>query len=266
MDDTVLYCPACGKKLPEQGSSVPLPPPPNTPYYGASIPAAFGDADKRALRNVRISAIILLVSLVLGFVLSFLYNPFGSLLGTNPARAATTFVLPSNFITFFAIAALVGLVIEGITILQLRMAFKTLSTVDRPHFKTPSTLTLLLLIALPIVVIGVVIEIAGLVPYMNTILQQQQSGQTTTPPSISGLGEFLAGAALAFIGGIIALIGFIGGVMLGVWRLGNRYDESLFKVAAIFLIIPLLDVVAPILMLIGTSHAGRKIGPPRAMP
>ena len=272
MDDSVLYCPACGAKLPVQGSSVPLPPPPNTQYYGASLPPVFGDADRKALHNVRIFAIIMLVSLGLGFVISFLYNPFSYLLVTNPAAAGATrptFSLPSNFIAYVAIGAFVGLVIEVITFLQLRMGFKTLSTVDRPHFHTPSLLTLLLLISLPIVIVGVVIEFAGLVPFFNTALQQQQSGQNaTTPASFAGLGEFFAGAALGFIGGIIAIIGFIGGVMLGVWRLGNRYDEMVFKVAAILLIIPLLDVVSPILILIGTSNAAKKIGavPPPAMP
>jgi hypothetical protein len=271
VDDNVLYCPACGKKLPElgvQGSSVPLPPPPpNSPYYGANIPPAFGDADKKALYNIKISAIILLISLVAGFSFSFLYSPFSYLFLANPATVGSihpTFTLASNFITLFAIAAFVGLVIELITILLLRMAFKTLSTVDRPRFKTPSLLTLLLLISLPIVIIGAIIEFAGLVPYINTVIQQQQAGQTTTPPSLSGLGEFLAGAALGGIGGIIAIIGFIGGVMLGVWRLGSRYDSAVFKVAAILFIIPLLDIASPILILIGASQASKKIAPPPA--
>jgi hypothetical protein len=273
VDDTVLYCPACGTKLPAQGtSSVPLPPPPNTPYYGANLPPVFGDADKKALHYVRIFAIIFLISLIASFAVSFLYNPFAYFLITNPATAASTrptFSFPSNFITFVAIAAFIGLIVELITFLQLRMGFKTLSTVDRPHFHTPSLLTLLLLIALPIVIVGVVIEFAGLVPYINTVIQQ--ANQTSTSPPrfpVSGLGEFLAGAALGFIGGIIAIIGFIGGVMLGVWRLGNRYDETLFKVAAILLIIPLLDIVSPILILIGTSQASKKIisAPPSAMP
>jgi hypothetical protein len=186
VDEDVLYCPACGKKLPDKTMTqggIPLPPPP--PYYGApsNAPPVFGEADTKALHKLTIFAVIILVSLVAGFAFSFLFNPFGYVLLTNPAAVRSTppsISLISNFLTYIEIGSLVALVVEIFTFLQLRSAFKTLSTVDRPRFKTPALLTLLLVIALPIAIVGLIIEFAGLIPYINTILQQQQSGQTNT--------------------------------------------------------------------------------------
>jgi Protein of unknown function (DUF973) len=242
--------------------SVPPPPPPNTPYYASNVPSIFGEADKKALRKLAIFAVLILVSLVASFALDFLSNPFSYLLRFNPATSSTTtstFTLSSNFLTYVAITALVALVFEIITFLQLRSTFKTLTTVDKPHFKTPATLTLFLIIAVPFLIVGVIIEFAGLIPFLNTI--GQQGGQTTPILPISGLGYFLTGAAIAFTGGIIALIGIIGGPILGIWRVGTRYDETTFKVAAILFIIPLVNIVTPILLLIGASQARKKISP-----
>ena len=221
----------------------------------------YGDADAKALRKLTIFAVIILVSLVVSFIISFLYNPFSRLLAirNSSSGSLSNISFGPNFLEYVAIGSLVTIVVEIFTLLQLRSAFKTLSTVDRPRFKTPAFLTLLLVIAVPIVLAGTIIEIAGLLPYMNTIFQQQQAGQTITPPPISSLGQTLAGAALAFIGGIITLIGVIGGLILGIWRMGARYAETLFKVAAILFIIPLLDVLSPILILIGVSQARKKL-------
>ena len=221
------------------------------------------------MHKLTIFAIIILASLVVSFSVTFLFNPFGYLFVTNPAAIGSTtptFAIGPNFLTYIIAWAVVTLVVEIFTFLQLRSAFKTLSAVDRPRFKTPSTLTLLLIIALPIVIVGVTIEIAGLAPFLNAVAQSQKAGQPVTTPSLSGFGEFFAGAALAFIGGIITLIGFIGGLILGIWRLGSRYDESLFKVAAILFIIPLLDVVSPILILIGARQVRNRLVARQAPP
>jgi ABC-type dipeptide/oligopeptide/nickel transport system permease subunit len=70
--------------------------------------------------------------------------------------------------------------------------------------------------------------------------------------------------ALVAIGGVLSLIGAIGGVLLGLWRVGGRYDQTILKVAAIFVIVPLLSIVSPILVIIGVSSAKGKLG--RAQP
>jgi len=54
----------------------------------------------------------------------------------------------------------------------------------------------------------------------------------------------------------------IGGQILGLWRVGTRYNETTIKVGAIFTIVPLLNIVGPILVLIGALEAkGRLVKP-----
>jgi hypothetical protein len=47
--------------------------------------------------------------------------------------------------------------------------------------------------------------------------------------------------------------------MLGLWRVGTRYNETLLKVAAIFVILPLLNIVAPILVIVGAHGAKTRL-------
>ena len=47
--------------------------------------------------------------------------------------------------------------------------------------------------------------------------------------------------------------------MLGLWRVGGRYDNTLIKVSAILLIIPGVDILVPILMLIGVWQSKNKV-------
>jgi type III secretory pathway component EscV len=71
----------------------------------------------------------------------------------------------------------------------------------------------------------------------------------TSPIACIGVVPF---AFIATAGGLLILVGMIGGLVLGL-RLGERRNETPLKTDAILTIIPLLDVVAPSLVLIATS-------------
>ena len=62
--------------------------------------------------------------------------------------------------------------------------------------------------------------------------------------------------------GIQALVGTVGGQLLGLWRVGSRYNSTIIKVGAIFVIIPLLNFVAPILILIGAYQVRGSLSKP----
>jgi len=83
------------------------------------------------------------------------------------------------------------------------------------------------------------------------------------PPSFFTLfGSLGIDSALLGLGGILTLVGLIGGQILGLWRVGTRYNETTIKVGAIFTIIPLLNIVGPILVLIGALEAKGRLAKP----
>ena len=69
----------------------------------------------------------------------------------------------------------------------------------------------------------------------------------------------LFGAVLVIIAAILLLLGDIVGIILGLWRVGVRYNNTLIKVGAIFYIIPYLDVLAPVLVFIGANSVEKKL-------
>ena len=152
------------------------------------------------------------------------------------------------------IAAMIA--IGLLAVFLLLSAFRRLSRLDRSSFSTPTTLTILLLV-------GVVTAGIGLIPLfwmLSALLSNIVQNPTTYTFAGGQVADLVAAAALIVIGGILSIIGVIGGEILGLWRVGTRYDSSVIKVSAIFIIIPYLSWVGPVLLLVGALDAKNKLG------
>ena len=97
------------------------------------------------------------------------------------------------------------------------------------------------LIGMLLITLGAVVVLATLVSAVSCA----SSGSSCVDFGSLGAGIYsiLGGALLAFIGWI--------GLLIGVYRIGKRYDSTLTKVGAILYIIPLLNIIAPILAFVG---------------
>ena len=205
-----------------------------------------------------------MVSLVTGWVAGFFL--FGSVfssvsglgLGSNPTPAEVSAALGPLFRDMtFIVPLTLGVGLVGLAFLT--SAFRDLAKVDGGRFSIPS-------VFMVVMIVGVVASGVGVIAFLNSLpdlIAQVPTTPGTMPPALAALlGPFLIGLVLLAIGGITALVGVIGGQILGLWRVGERYNQTLIKVGAIFFIIPVLNIVAPILVLIGAYEAkGRLIKP-----
>jgi len=274
LEPDAAFCPSCGKRVPTQGAAAGISPP---PYPTSQLnlgppPSIYGDADRKALGRLWTASIIFLVMFVAGigadlifigqFSKFFIFTPPAGGVGGAPPNFH---FFTGIFFTYLVITLTATGVIEILALILVRSSFKNLESVDRSHFHMPSILTLLALVALPFVLIGLVIELSALPAFMNSISQQTTSG---VPPTLSSpaFGSFFIGTAIEGLGGLIGVIGFIGGIMLGLWRVGRRYDSTLIKVSAILLIIPIADIIVPILMFIGVWQSRNKVSMSIASP
>lgn len=116
------------------------------------------------------------------------------------------------------------------------------------EFATPSKLTL-------VNVVGVVLLIPGMLVFYSSIVTIMQSLVPSGARAGGELGPLFAGLGLLLVGGLLEVVGMIGGVILGLWRLGGRYGQHIVKVGAILNIVPLVSVVAPILVFVGVGRA-----------
>ncbi|MGA7649177.1 MAG: DUF973 family protein [Thermoplasmata archaeon] len=220
----------------------------------ALSPAAFRSVDRVALSNVTLAAIMGLAGVVLS-LLALLDTPAFSLIGVTTVGSGTS--LSVNTSGLYLLGAVGG---GGIafTLLELwfyRRAFRTLARQDR-RFSTPTTLVWLAMVAVVIIVAAVV---ALLVVLYDAILCAG-AGYVLTSRCLN-VGELLALAGIVAIAAIVLLAGYIG-LLIGIWRLGTRYGEWMFKVGAIFMIIPFLNVAGTIFILIAARESSGKT--PRA--
>lgn len=258
VNEGALFCPNCGSSLGASPTttvtSSPNPqgplswegPPPNpvTPSFTSADSVAIGKMKMFALLGIAGIALALIVPFALGFGFTSMF----AISQANPASEVGSLVAVSE------IVAIVGFLMGFVSIILVRSSFKTLSSVDR-GFSTPSTMVLALFAGLGIFVIAFIallVFVFGLAGSITTT-----TGQTTTISS-AALGGIVAAGLLVIVGAIAALIGIIG-LILGLWRAGERYDETLLKVGGILFIIPYVDFVAPILVFIGALNAQKKV-------
>ena len=146
--------------------------------------------------------------------------------------------------------------VEIIALVILAMSFRGLKRVDR-RFSVPSILTV-------VMIVGGGLAVAGVAPFFSSIsniIAQAPTASTSNPSAefSSTLTSLFIALFMFAVGGLLTLIGFIGGQLLGLWRAGSRYKEMLLKLGAIFAIIPFLNLAAPVLIIVGANQARNRL-------
>jgi hypothetical protein len=198
----------------------------------------------RALTRVRIASIIGLLAGAFGVVA--LVDPQAiNVITVSSSMQGSSFTL--QFPTLLAVYFGGAVVLAFVEVALLRFSFHILSDVEK-DFSTPSTLALLALVGLALVVVGFGVLLYALAQAISCA----GAGNPITSTCLQ-TGTLLGAAGILLVGAIILLVGYIG-ILIGIWRLGNRFDNSLFKIGAVFLIFPFLSLIGQILILIASSQ------------
>ncbi len=240
-------CPSCGGFLTAYGMQQQAPPPVAQPYptpQAQPYPQAawqggqWGAHDGTALSKIRLFGLIGLIGSMIGIAFTIGTSSLSYLSAIlSPGTAAVTSAFGASIVL---LVILVAVALQFISVIFGRAAFRSLAVVDG-NFRMPLSLSFAMYIGLILLVVGFTLVI----------------GELLTAPGTAALGaaEFAAIAVggLILIGAIVALIIGEVGLLVGVWRFGSRYNEGLFKAAAILYIIPFAAVVAPILVYIAAG-------------
>jgi hypothetical protein len=256
------FCPSCGAALPPANALQPgaagaapltaggVPPTSAYPRGFAATTRPTPDTratDLAALSDVTIAAVLALVEAVIGVVGYLAFR--STVTYTIGSTGSITGVTISTFDLYVSGASFLAAFALGIAALFFyRGAFHTLAPTDA-RFSTPSKLTLLAIIAIVIIILCLI----GLVVLIFQAISCAGAGNTITSSCLD-VGAIAGLALLLVLFAIVWFVGFIG-LMIGVWRLGTRYDQGLFKVGAILLIIPFLSFVGAILILVAARSA-----------
>jgi hypothetical protein len=187
---------------------------------------------------------------IIGFVLSLAVSaatPAFSYVGQ--AASGSSGSANGTELAVLAVLLVASIALALVELWLYREAFRELSPYDA-GFSTPRTLALLAIIGLALLVVG----FAGLFAVIDQAINC--AGGSSISSSCINLGEVLGLLGLIGVSAIIALVGFIG-VLIGIWRLGTRYNEGLFKAGAILLIF--IGFVGAILILIAARSVRSRL-------
>ena len=224
-----------------------FPPPPRPPN-----PAA----EKRGLRRIEYFAVVYFVVGVVGLGVnniasSYYSGPVTDALASGTPDYSALAIALNNLAGFIELAVPVSLAVMVASLFILRSGLKSLSEVDKDNFHTPILLLLLEMVGLILVGLAIFPFVGALRDLASQLSSNPQGGLDAS----ALLGTF----ALLVPGALISVVGFFGGEMLGVWRVGSRYDSGLTKAGAILIIFPYLQVLAPVLIFIGARGAMDKV-------
>jgi len=268
LSEGAIFCGSCGAPTPAPASTA-APLPTGAPLRGPGPPAYvyaggwaqpahrgpfYTDADLRALPSIRLAAILGLIASVFGLAAETVSNATNFLsfqttyAGMGPPQTYYGPGLALSTLWLLAGLAVLTATFEIVEILLVRSAFSVLSEVDR-ELATPARLSLLALIGGLVAVAGGTLLVVALVHAV-----QCAGAGLPIPQGCLFTGEFWAGFGLLVVGAVLALVGLIG-ILIGLWRLGTRYDDVLIKIGTILLIIPVASIGGNVLILIGAERA-----------
>jgi uncharacterized protein DUF973/zinc ribbon protein len=250
------------------GRSTPYSPPTTATYspYRPSYPGAPGaavassGADKLALSNVTLAAILGLAGVLISYAEISVTQAVSSFTGATTTSTGGSFTLDLSSLYILAALAGAGIVLTLTQIWLYRGAFRTLARND-PRFSTPASLSLLAFVALLIIIALA----AALIDLVYQAVVCAGAGNPITSACINA-GSILGLVVLIGVTAIVFLVGYIG-LLIGIWRLGTRYGDGKFKIGAVFLILPFLNLVGLVLILIASNSAkGRLQSGPSSLP
>jgi len=233
------------------GASYYAPYAPTYPGQGG-LPPAFGPGDQVALLYVSWAAILALVGALISVVALVFVSGFSFLNVSTTGTGSTSVSVNSTGFAWVVALTAVGAALTMAELFLYRRAFVVLRNRDH-SFSTPATLVFLALAALAVVFL-VLFGLLGLIAQAITCAGP---GNTITSSCLDA-GTFFGLFAVLAVTAIVAVVGYIG-LLIGIWRLGTRYSESMFKAGAILLIFPVVNIVGVVLILVAARSAGGRL-------
>jgi hypothetical protein len=206
--------------------------------------------DIAGLSKIWTAAAVAIAGSVLGIVVLVAVN--AGYVRTSLPMSGSPLSVATTALEILLGVGLVGLVISVVSYWYYRDGFVFLRTVDTRFSSTP-TWVLLVIAGIVFVGIAFTILVAAILSLVSCA-----GNASVIPPSCIVPGNLLGPLVLLLFAGIIALVGFIG-TLVGIWRLGDRYGNSLFKIGAVLLIIPYVNLVGQILILVAAGGARAQI-------
>ena len=234
----IKFCPDCGAKIDKSSIICPACGASQTGTSGfgsirdeqASTFTATGK-DIDGLNQIRNASLVSIVGIILSLAgLGTVEKLVLSGISSRPPASAVSAIFLVGFI-----GGLFGL----ISIVLYRSAFGMLRDVDAGRFHTPYNFT-------TVFIVGFVLFILAMLFFLGGI-------------DARSISLTVGGLIIIIISAILLFLGDIGGVILGLWRVGDRYDSTAMGIGAIFYIMPYFDVLAPILVLAGAHSAQHKL-------
>lgn len=242
--NTDAFCPRCGKPLPpSSAASVP-----SATVYTIPAPAAPGPEEMPAVEHFGTASLLGMIAFLIStasaaIALVYLRSVI-TVRGSNNTIAISQNLIPilwgSAGIEAVSLVILIG------AFVYYRKAFTALAP-RAPTFSTPATLTVVAIVGAALLIVAAFLEANYTVVLINCL---NQPGATASS-CVNGRG-LLASLGVVALAAIIFLVGMLG-TLVGVWRVGVRYQKDLPRIGAVLSIFPYVNWIGMLLNYMGAT-------------
>jgi hypothetical protein len=206
----------------------------------------------QGVRRARAGAIVgiigLIVAIVAPIVIVYLGGYSLTVLGHRVGHAGGT--LPTTAFEELLGVIVVGLFITFVGALLYVLSFSALRKTF-PGFGGPMGLGIAGLV-------GILFIGAGLADILYQFYQAVGCSATQSASSCVNYTQLFGVVTIVLLGALLGFLGIIG-LLIGLYRIGSRYDSTVTKVGGILYIIPVASIAAPFLVLAGTQGILRRL-------
>ena len=207
--------------------------------------------DLRGARVARIAAalsvlglVLILLAPILLLVVLGLHIP---LIGLSFGTASFTIAILEEILAVITVGALLLFLSFIVYVVSFNILRKS-----GPGFGAPMGLGVVGILGVLLIFIGILLILVAVVQAVSC------ASASTDASSCVSLSTVAGGYYSVLGGGFLAFLGWIG-LLIGIYRIGKRFDSTITKVGAILYIIPLVNVIAPILVLVGVHGVVRRL-------
>lgn len=243
------FCYECGQKLPAPDRSGKTP----DQYLKQELKVDTLQNNTEVLHKFKMFALLEVFGLSFFFVAPLFAGSLSLLaILLDPLSLSNLVTTAAEAVLLTPALMIIGLAFGMIAVAEIRSGFKELSKARDGKFSTASTLSIALIVGLGLYFIALVLVFLGIFSF-EASLGSTTFSNAATAASLASL-EFLLAGVLLILGTLSTILGGIG-VVVGLWQLGDRYEQGILKVAAILQIIPYAFLLSGILTFVGAHSA-----------
>jgi Protein of unknown function (DUF973) len=213
------------------------------------------EEEMKSIGRIKLFSVFSIMGLLLQLVATIILFQRFALVST-PIQSRLAPAFPPDIVSELYVLLALGFSTWIAASISLWSSFTTFTKMNQSQFGRPRRFVRVLPLALYMLCVGSVLFLFG----SHAVFDEPPApGGTLSGPNLVPVMNFFVGLAFLGIFSLLGLAGFLGGMVLGLRRMGSHYNERALKYGAILFILPFINLLSPIVAYLESNAILRRL-------